>query len=65
METIASVGILILKILGTALCLGLFIGGVSRASPAHRNPKIRIWVEWTVGAIGFITSIFIFYAIWF
>ncbi len=56
---------LILKIIGSIFFAGFILGGIIRASPAHRNPEISPAIEYFVGAIGFIGGILGLYWLWF
>lgn len=57
--------IVIFKTIGSFFMIGLFIGGLVKLSPAHRNPDISPVIEHFVGAIGLGLGIASLYYMWF
>jgi len=53
------------KVIASFFLVGLAIGGLTKLSPAHRNPDASPVVEHLVGAMGLGLGLYGFYYLWF
>lgn len=56
--------VFILKLLGSLLLAGFLIGGLTKLSPAHRNPEASPVAETVAGIIGLGVGIGGLYYLW-